>query len=200
MAFKKKEGIRDLEFPSLIDIIFLLLIFFLITMQFSVESTSARKSGAKPPDIQLPHAEGSEDVAAEDIISTLLFQIQYKVKNDPQSPRVVYVLEPAGKDSISRADAFNIAKRDSMFAEFPKDFLEMNKRKFRQTNAGQLISNAIYEYKEEHFLAPSIENTVEIRAEKNIEFKIINYIMQECSAYKDTIPRVIFRTLSRSKR
>ena len=199
MAFKRQNELHDLEFPSLIDVIFLLLIFFLVTMQFSMETHTARQAATKPPDIQLPHAEGSEDVAMDDIISTLLFQIQYKEKNNPNSPRVVYVLEPFNADSISRGDAFMIAKRDSMFAEFPQNFLKMKERAFKNTNACRLISNAIYQYKEEHFHKPSIENTVEIRAEENVEFKIINYILQECSAYKDTIPRVIFRTLAKTR-
>ena len=198
MAFKRKNELHDLEFPSLIDVIFLLLIFFLVTMQFSMETNTARQAATKPPDIQLPRAKGSEDVAMDDVISTLLFQIQYKEKNNPNSPRIVYVLEPFNGDSISRSEAFMIAQRDSMFAEFPQNFLKMKDQAFKRTNAAQLISNAIYQYKEEHFRKPSIENTVEIRAEENVEFKIINYIMQECSAYKDTIPRVIFRTLEKT--
>jgi len=198
MAFNKQNELHDLEFPSLIDVIFLLLIFFLVTMQFSMETKTARQAATKSPDVQLPHAEGSEDVAMDDIISTLLFQIQYKDKNNPNSPRMVYVLEPFNGDSISRSEAFIISKRDSLFAEFPQNFLKMKDQTFKNTNACQLISNAIYQYKEEHFHRPSIENTVEIRAEENVEFKIINYILQECSTYKDTIPRVIFRTLAKT--
>jgi len=199
MAFKKQNELHDLEFPSLIDVIFLLLIFFLVTMQFSITTDTAHQTSTKPPDIQLPLAEGSENVAMDDIISTLLFQIQYKEKNNPNSPRLVYVLEPFNGDSISRGEAFMIAKRDSLFAEFPQNFLKMKDQEFKNTTACRLISNAIFQYKAEHFHKPSIENTVEIRAEANVEFKIINYIMQECSAYKDTIPRVIFRTLAKTR-
>ncbi len=199
MAFKRSEEIRGMDLPSLIDVVFLLLIFFLVTMQFSVEASSAKRRGAKPPDIQLPRARGAEDVPSDDVLSTLLFQIQYAVKNDSSSPRVVYVLEPSGQNPITRNEALQNAKRDSMFAIFPRDFLQLKENQFKRLPACRLISDAIFNYKEEHFHRPSLDNTVEIRAEKDVEFKIINFIMQECSAYKDTIPRVIFRTLAQVK-
>ena len=199
MAFQKKEEMRGMDLPSLIDVVFLLLIFFLVTMQFSVEASSTKQKGAKPPDVQLPHARGAEDVPSDDVLSTLLFQIQYVVKGDSSSPRIVYVLQPSDEEKITRSEAMQIAKKDSMFAEFPRNFLKLSDNQFKKTRACQLISDAIYNYKEEHFHRPSLENTVEIRAEKEVEFRIINFIMQECSTYKDTIPRVIFRTLAQVK-
>ncbi len=199
MAFRREEESRGLDLPSLIDVVFLLLIFFLVTMQFSVQATSTKQKGAKPPDVQLPHARGAEDVPSDDMLTTLLFQIQYAVKGDSSSPRIVYALQPSSDGELTRSEALQIAKRDSMFAEFPQNFLRLSDNQFKKTQACQLISDAIYNYKEEHFHRPSLDNTVEIRAEKDVEFRIINFIMQECSAYKDTIPRVIFRTLAQVK-
>jgi hypothetical protein len=39
-------------------------------------------------------------------------------------------------------------------------------------------------------------NSIEIRAVKDTEFRIINYIMEQVSAYADTIPRLMWRTLT----
>ena len=59
-----------------------------------------------------------------------------------------------------------------------------------------MIARAIEEHKEVYFFEPNPTNAIEIRAVKDTEFRIINFIMERCSAYGDTIPRLMLRTLT----
>ena len=88
------------------------------------------------------------------------------------------------------------AIRDSLFAVFPQNFLKLTDKKFSQTKACSLIHSQIKKYKDTYFLEPSPTNSVEIRAVKDTEFRIVNFIMEQCSAYGDTIPQIMLRTLA----
>ena len=72
----------------------------------------------------------------------------------------------------------------------------MNDLVFSKTTPCSLIQWAIHKYKEENFFKPDLSNSIEIRAVKNTEFRIVNFIMEQCSAFGDTIPRVVLRTLT----
>jgi hypothetical protein len=64
--------------------------------------------------------------------------------------------------------------------------------------AFRLIREKIALFHEENFRtsAPNNLNTIEIRATKETEFRIISFIMQQCSLYEDNIPRVTFRVMA----
>jgi len=196
MAFQRQEYKKGLSLPGLIDIIFLLLIFSLVTLSFSKESVEAKKRGDKQVDFDLPEAQAAETLETEDVLTTLLFQIENKDPKDPSSPRILYVLHPAVHDSVVIDEAKEKAISDSLFDEFPSNFLQLSDRAFSRIRACRLISQSIYDYKNEHFFDPSPTNSIEVRAVKTTEFRIINYIMEACSAYGDTIPGFVFRTLS----
>jgi hypothetical protein len=44
-----------------------------------------------------------------------------------------------------------------------------------------------------------VSRRIEIRAVKNTEFRIVNAILRECSAFGDTLPAIAVRTLANSK-
>ncbi|MBC8185181.1 biopolymer transporter ExbD [candidate division KSB1 bacterium] len=199
MAFKKFEERRDFELPTLIDVVFLLLIFFLATI--SVSTPGQQLDHKKPQEIpNLPEAKGNEIFSQNEVLETLLIQVSHGNKDDATSPKIAYVLWPSEKGSHTLRLALQTSKNDpSTFREFPADFLTMSDEEFQRCPPCSLIAAHIDSYKTQYFSEPSLSNCIEIRAEQDIEFKIVNYIMDLCSVYGDTIPRLVFRTLYETK-
>ncbi|RKY84426.1 hypothetical protein DRP98_04980 [candidate division KSB1 bacterium] len=194
MPFVRKEDLKDMELPSLIDIIFLLLIFFLVTYSFS---EMGEETGPARSIFDLPEALGESPVLEEEVLRTLLFQIEHKDSKDIHSPKVVYALWPSLSDSITLSQALVKAREDSsLHAEFPDGFLQLPDEEFQSTPPCTLIANSIARYKTRYFHNVSVTNTIEIRAAKDTEFRIIDFIMDCCAAYQDTIPRIVFHTLA----
>lgn len=197
MAFERKQKTEkeNFEFPSLMDVVFLLLIFFLATLSFT-------SSGGKSPipsllPFPLPEAEGSRAVREREILETLLIQIEHRDEKNPQSPKVVYILRPSPEDSLTFSQALKKAKEDSsLHAEFFPDTLRGSREIFEQCRACGLIGRAIEDHKNKFFQKPSPANYIEIRAVKSTEFRVINFIMEKCS--RDTIPKLVFRTSLRA--
>ncbi len=197
MPFKKTDEKKDFSLPGLIDIIFLLLIFTLVTLSVSNAELDNQEEGDQiAGEVDLPYAESSLTVESDATLSTLLFQVVKLNSKDPESPNVVYTLVPVYGDTTSITEAFNKAVQDSLFAVYPSDFLELDDNAFIQLEASQLIRNTIQEYKNNFFQQPGWSNAVEIRAAKEIEFRIIQYILDRCSVYGDTIPQIVLHTLT----
>ena len=197
MAFIKKDNEKKgLSLPGLIDIIFLLLIFSLVTLSITQARVETKRRGDKSAEFPLPETRSTETEETGGILQTLLFQIERSDPENVQSPKIVYALFPSTKDSLSLEEAKHIAQRDSLFATFPDNFLKMSDLAFSKTAPCHLIHWAIQKYKEDHFPKPDLSNSVEIRADKETEFRIVNFIMEQCSVYGDTIPRVVLRTLT----
>lgn len=196
MAFHHTEEKKGLSLPGLIDIIFLLLIFSLVTLSFSQAEVDARKRSERAVEFDLPETNVKHTKEAPDLLSTLLLQIEHTDPQDDSSPKIVYVLWPSNGDSITVSQAKERALQDSLFQPFSTDFLQLSDRAFTQMPPCTLIHWAIHAYKEENFVEPKSTNVIEIRAVRDTEFRIVNFIMEECSAYGDTIPRFTLRTLT----
>jgi biopolymer transport protein ExbD len=197
MAFIKKNiEKKGLTLTSLIDIIFLLLIFSLVTLPISQTRVEKKRRGDQGAEFSLPETGSIETEETGRILQTLLFQIELSNPDSIQSPKIVYILWPSIKDSLNLADAKIKALRDSLFSVFPDNFLKMNDLVFSKTAPCSLIRWAVHKYKEDHFFKPDPSNSIEIRADRNTEFRIVNFIMEQCSTYGDTIPRVVLRTLA----
>ncbi len=195
MAFKRTDEKKGLSLPGLIDIIFLLLIFSLVTLSISQARIEKNVAGNKEIEFDLPEMRSSDVVEADNLLKTLMFQIELVDNSDEKSGKVVYVLRPLEDRPISIRGARQRALQDSLFAVFPENFLELNDKDFSDTPPCKLIERSIREYKENHFFNPSPANRIEIRAVKSTEFRIFNYILNLCSSYGDTIPQVIIHTL-----
>jgi len=196
MSFAKYEEKKQLSLPSLIDIIFLLLVFSLVTQPRAKSRNDVQNRSVSRNDMELPVIQGIAQSRVDEILKTLMFEIVFQQPQNTQSPRMVYALRSSGNDSITYERAKQQALRDSLFAVFPENFLSLSNMDFEQTPACRFIRNEISSFKQKHFFKPAFSNFIEIRAEKNVEFRIVQYIMSQCSAYGDTIPRVTLRTLS----
>ena len=122
--------------------------------------------------------------------------MEHEFPEDETSRKMVYVLRPSVRDSLTVSEARTYALRDSLFAPFPSGFLGLSDGDFARTPACTLIHWAVRSYKKEHFFQPDLTNTVEVRAVKDTEFRIVKFIMETCSVYGDTIPRFTLRTLT----
>lgn len=194
MPFVRKEGLKDLELPSLIDVIFLLLIFFLVTYSFS---EMGEETGSARSIFDLPEAPGETIVVEEEVLQTLLFQIEHKDAKNPSTPKIVYVLWPSWRDSVTLSQSLVKAREDSsLHAEFPDNFLQLSDKEFKSIQPCTLITNSIARYKDSYFQNVSVTNNIEIRAAGDTEFRIVDFIMSRCAAYQDTIPRLVFHTLA----
>ncbi len=194
MPFKRSESPRTLELTSLIDIVFLLLIFFLVSFAFSLTGdVSESKTNS---DISLPKANSELPVLPDDRLDNLMIQIVPDTTNVLMAHRV-FILWPAMHDSvgITRVQAYQTALEDSTFSGIGADFLKLDKQAFAALPACRLISNSIAKYFEVNkFSRRSGHSMVEVRAEENTEFKIINFIMAQCGNNEDAVPQIIIRT------
>lgn len=195
MAFSHEIEKKGLSLPGLIDIIFLLLIFSLVTLSINNIKVETTESGENSSAFDLPESDAKESYEADENLANLMFQIDYENPQAKEGPKVLYVLFPGEKDSLSLNEALNRCKEDSLFAILPMNYLDFSQRQFVSSPPCTLAHWAIEKYKNEHFFAPDPGNVVELRFVKDTEFRIVNYIMEECSAYGDTIPKVVLRTL-----
>jgi hypothetical protein len=199
MTMKIDERKEGLSLPGLIDIIFLLLIFSLVTYSFTSSSIEGKDETGLDDQLNLPIARYEVTSESDKILHTLMFQIEHTNPDDASSPKKVYVLWPSVENVRTVKEAKVIALSDSMFASFNSDFLNQSDGVFQNSIPCRLIRNEIERYKRIHFKRPRASNTVAIRAVEDTEFRIINFIMDRCSAYGDTIPKMDLFTLTGRK-
>jgi len=197
MAFKREQDKKGISLPGLIDIVFLLLIFSLVTLTVSQTMTESQGTENKPVDFPLPKVESLAAKQLDQTLSTLLFQIEHADNENLNSPKVVYALNPSYPDSKTVDAARISAGADSTrYRTFPMDFLALSNRQFERLEACRFIRNEIRAYKKAHFFRPEPTNAIEIRAVEDTEFRIINHILEFTSTFKDTIPSFMVRTIS----
>lgn len=195
---------REVELPTLIDMVFLLLIFFIATLSFSSGGDPQAPSPEDEKKFELPQAMGKTIKTEGGKLTTLLFQIQYASPDDPASPKVLFVLWPDEKGERTEAEALKAIQNEiaqmppdtSHYARFPQNFLDMTPNELKRHWAFQLIAESIEKYK--GMTGSMAVREIEIRAIKDTEFKIINYILTECSSDDETeneIPKINFRVL-----
>ena len=199
MAFIKKEEKRGLSLPGLIDIIFLLLIFCLGTLTTSESRVEEEGGSEGEADLNLPETSIKRTYDVDEVLQTLLLQVDLTDPNDRSSPKRIMILWPSLEDSLTIEEAKSNAMRDSLFAVFPPNLLSLSDRDFSRTPPCTLIHWGLETYKNDYFREPKSSNTIEIRAVRDTEFRIINFILEQCSVYGDTIPRLTLRTMSRQE-
>lgn len=194
MAFSRKQNPRQLELTSLIDIIFLLLIFFLVS--FAVSFVGEASQSNANSEMDLPKIDAKLPTVEHDFLENLMIQIVPDTTNQGVT-RKVFVLWPAFQDTtkVSRGQALMAAQRDSLFEVFPASFLNLPDQEFMKTEAGILITSSIESYVQKAgYYNRNTHPIIEVRAEQHTEFRILNLILEQCSFYKDTIPQIIIRT------
>jgi len=194
MAFSRKKNPRQLELTSLIDIVFLLLIFFLVSFAVSLVGEASQSNAHSEMD--LPQTDAKLPTVEHDFLENLMIQIVPDTTSQGVV-RKVFVLWPAFQDTtkVSRMQALMAAQRDSLFEVFPANFLTLPAEEFEGTDAGILIKSSIESYVQRAGLYNrNAYPIIEVRAEQHTEFRILNLIMEQCSFYKDAIPQIIIRT------
>jgi len=191
----------------MIDVIFLLLIFSLVTLSTSESNVEAKKRGERADKFDLPKISEAETFEANNVLTTLLFQIEYVNPDDTTGQKRVLVLWPSAGDSVTLEQArltaledYNLAQQSGSTpryaADVPDNYLSLSQRAFERTQACTLIRQSVKTYVEENFFTPSLSNRIEIRAVKETEFRLVNFIMVESGKYDKLIPRCVFRTLT----
>jgi len=196
MAFIRKEEKKGMSLPGLIDIIFLLLIFSLVTLSVSQAKVETESAGNRDMEIDLPESKSRETEEVDEILQNLTFQIELTDPDDTESNRIVFILHPSISDSLTLKESKDQAVADSLFAEFPENFSGLSDYAFQRLEPCVMIKHELAKFKEDNFFMPDPTNSIMIRAVKNTEFRIINFLMESCAAYGDTIPGLVFRTLT----
>jgi hypothetical protein len=198
MAFLRKREQKELNLPSLIDVVFLLLIYSLLTIPIEKSETStANPADAKSrQEVNLPFVK-SRKVVEIDPIPDFLVQIDNENPQDPGSGRS----SPSSNLQRRTRRWGRRWKRPAGFGlrRFPADFLALSEREFSQTRACRLIRDEIRRFERGRLPRKDVSKRIEIRAVKNTEFRIVNAILRECSAFGDTLPAVAVRTLSNAQ-
>ena len=200
MAFRRAEERKDFELPTFIDIIFLLLIFFLLTY-----SPVPPKVGQSTLELNLPNAEGAAKVNQSEKLETMMIEIMPVNKEKPQEGLQVSVLLPFENYDLEKAgavkykDAKTFAKIYQREAVLPANYVTLNKSTFLALPAVKLINDQLDRYVQEKFRISKLTNRIEIRADRSVSFRIINFIIEKCSSYEDLIPSLVFRTMFRQE-
>ncbi len=195
---KDKEGNRDIDLPTLIDLVFLLLIFFIVNFAVSVSSGLS----SPQPESKLPRISGN--AAAMD---SRLNALTLKIERTESGLKVLRVLDPAldrsEEEALERIDR-ELAKDSpdsSHIAVFNRNFLQLSGPEVENLRAFRLIKESISNYRRAFLQSDGLENTVEIVADEDTEFKIIDYIFKQCQDDPEedpvkrmrNVPKVTFR-------
>jgi len=196
MAFHKIERRRDLELPTFIDVIFLLLIFFLLTY-----SPVPPVVGQASLELNLPIAEGTSQVNPNEKLETLMIEIIPVNKEQLELGFNVSVLLPFedyGMDrgvDLSYQQAQVFASRYQRQSLLPGDYTDLRDSEFLRLPAVELIDDHLGRFVSRRFRVAKATNRIEIRADKDVTFRIINFVIEKCSSYGDLVPSLIFRTM-----
>lgn len=197
MAFKHIHEKKGLSLPSLIDIIFLLLIFFMLTINIS-----SIPGGEYPLDyFDLPKVRINQLDQASKVLQTLMIQIEQEKGEEsasepgPASPLVAYALWPGENEQISIATARANARVDGRFAYLVDKETRLNNPDIPDISAEDFIKREIEKYARQHFNVKSDSNSyvIEVRAVKETTFKTINTILNVCSGLDIPIKRINIR-------
>lgn len=203
MAFKRITELQDIELVSLVDIVFLLLIFFLLTVTLEPGGRTDVAPAIIPPLEKMPKDPIKGAVDIDKYINSLIVQVE-QGSLEEGTPLIAYFLEKDKEKEFSLFEsAYSTAKGDStLHAEIPGNFLTLlfrHKNIISQSSPPtdyvppkiiDLVERKIRENRENGF--------IEIRAVENTEFGFINFLLNECS--NNSIKYVSFRILSKEMR
>ncbi len=171
MAKRVEEPLPEMEWTSLIDIIFQLLIFFMVTMSLGTMETRAiqRVKGKMEENLPaLPEMEKLSEV--ENVPTGLLLHTEVEKEGKNAGKLVAYILD-------QMVPSIEEAKKDTLHTHGPWLLKEAKKRFKRRLD--------------DIFYMGETMPTVEIRAHKDTDFGFILDVMNYASA--DSVEAVKFR-------
>ena len=159
MAFRRIEARKDFELPTFIDIIFLLLIFFLLTY-----SPVPPKVGQSTLELNLPEAAGTAKVNQNEKLETMMIEIMPVNKEKPEMGLQVSVLLPFENYDMEKAgavaykDAKKFAKTYQREDVLPTEYVTLGKSEFMNLPAVKLINDQLDRYVQEKFRIAKLTN------------------------------------------
>ena len=197
-GFERKRNKSGIHLPGFIDIVFLLLIFALVAYAVSTATTrtSAKDESGHGKKFDLPRVE--RHVGPEMELHTLCLQIEPLLPGMSDQRQTGYnkmfVIfwpdEENGSFAAAESDTFYYSNRP------PK---AGGRFRFDTTTVYPVMKDYIRRFKDEYFREPHPANSIQIRAEQETQFQVINSIMTYLQTFNDTIPRVTVRTLAQIK-
>jgi len=200
MAFRREDraGRKEIELPTFIDVVFLLLIFFLLTY-----SPVKPEKGEAALQLTLPVAKGLEKVRLSEKLQTMLIEVLPVNAKDLSQGYKVSVLLPfqdysvltPGPRFITLAKAREYARQYNREGLLPPNYAELPEKKFLDLDVIKMLDREIDRYVRYRFRTPKPTNRIEIRADASVKFRLINFILTKCSSYEDLVPMIVFRTM-----
>ncbi|MBN2416971.1 hypothetical protein JXO52_14095 [bacterium] len=203
---RKSQNTTDdqLNLPGFVDIIFLLLIFSMATMSFTSGQETPPSPGTERFLPMVPKSQSeSPDLYLRNLLVIIGFSNPESFSTDtPDSSREVVVLVPdtPGESTQTIQRALLQAKMEGgMVQPLPpaEEFLALTDEEFAQLPACRLIAEQIDRYAASLYTQQP-GNTIEIRAVKETEFRLINFILTKACRDDNMIPRIVLHTLSGS--
>ncbi|MDZ7725393.1 MAG: biopolymer transporter ExbD [candidate division KSB1 bacterium] len=178
----------QIELPTLVDVVFLLLVFFLCTL---TTAGKEEKTPAPPSDLDLPRTQEQISPLNDSVLETLLIHI---VNLDEQGGKAIYFLWPDSDRSRTEKQAIDEINRqlraqppDSQYYAEIRDVPAFLKtiRKDRPNRSAATIESNLTRYIT-NMIDPSMGMTpIEVRAVRNTEFGLINYFFNLCNEITD---------------
>jgi biopolymer transport protein ExbD len=198
MPFRKKAERMSADIITLIDIIFLLLIFFLLTTGAFRLGEAVERKEQYVTSRRLPESAGISVYPNEPLKNLLI-----RIEEDSASVigpgvKLVYFVEP-GTD-LAYSLAFKKAKEDSNFVALSVDTLMTKRADFLASGSSRQIRSKIHSHRELLRTTPPNDRIIEISADRNTPFRLIYFLMEQCSN-GDTltaVKKVNIRTLGTS--
>jgi len=161
MAFRRRRGGKELEIISLIDIVFLLIIFGIIASVLAGAGQDSDNTPTSTFKITLQREAERPDVHRQPgLVVTIL-------NSDEQGTVYTDILPP------------------------DNELLAMSQAAFENQPACALLRSRISYFAENMALGTKISSEhVEVIAGSDTKFRVIGFILRECAAYKDLIPWV----------
>ncbi len=122
MVFRKIDPAKDIELPTFIDVVFLLLIFFLVSY-----SPITPKKGQEELELSLPTAQGAGEVNVNEPLETMLIEIVPLKSEENKEDYEVWVLLPfesysnSQKGRVTYRDAKTFSMQFQRTADHPQD-------------------------------------------------------------------------------
>ncbi|MBN2103099.1 biopolymer transporter ExbD [bacterium] len=196
MAFKRIYEKKGLSLTSLIDIIFLLLIFFMATLNMSSVVSDRNQGIYTQKKFDLPEIRNRKTAPVQEILYTLMLQIEHEDPQNVNSPLVVYALWPSRGDSMNISQAKLQAIEKKRYAYFLPESERISNPKIPDVSPYVFISDAINGYADRYYRSADPKNHIEVRAIQETKYQIINHILNTCASLGDRIQHIYIRTLS----
>lgn len=176
MAFSYKTKKKGTEIVPLIDMVFLLLIFFLVTTETFQVSES--KEQVPVNSRNLPESPGSP-VSSNETLKNLLIRVEDD-SSAVEDRRLVYFVEPEN-GNFTFKQALQKAGEDADFVIVYNDTLMCNRNNFLASHFSREIQEKIHTYREILRDKPVNDRIIDICADKDTPFRLIYYLMEQCS-------------------